>query len=83
MRFWLLLSATIVYIVGVMGVTFLGNIPLNNTLDLFNLKSASLVEIYKQRLDFEGAWNRFHTIRMCASILSLILTILACLKEDL
>jgi uncharacterized membrane protein len=82
MRFWYLLSATIVYIIGVIGVTFLGNIPLNNTLDLFDLKSANLIDINKQRLDFEGAWNRFHSIRMCASVVALVLTILACLNHE-
>jgi uncharacterized membrane protein len=82
MRFWLLLSASIVYIVGVIGVTFFGNIPLNNALNLFDIKSANLAEINKQRLDFEGAWNNFHTIRTCASVVALVLTILACLHHE-
>jgi uncharacterized membrane protein len=79
MRFGFLLAASLIYIVGVIGVTALGNIPLNNTLEAFNLKSASLAAIAQQRANFEGSWNSFHTVRTLAALLSLILTILACL----
>src|SRR6185436_7442102 len=40
MRFWCLLTATIVYLIGVFGVTIFGNVPLNETLAVFNLHSA-------------------------------------------
>ena len=79
-RFWFLLGATIVYLVGVLGVTILGNIPLNEGLDSFNVQTASLEEIAAQRATFEGPWNKLHTIRTLASILALILVIVACLN---
>ncbi len=81
-RFWLLLAATVVYIIGVIGVTALGNIPLNNMLESFNLKTATLNEMAQQRGKFEGAWNQFHSIRTLAAVLALVLTIIACLSEN-
>ena len=81
MRFWFLLAATVVYLVGVMGVTMAGNVPLNEALDSFNLSSASASEIAAQRIAFEMPWNRLNTIRTIASILAVIFTILACLNS--
>ena len=81
-RFWLLLMSTAVYIIGVIGVTALGNIPLNNVLDQFNLSTATAEAIANQRAQFEGAWNRFHTVRTIASIISLVLVIIACLNNQ-
>ena len=80
LRFWLLLGATVLYLVGVLGVTVLGNIPLNEGLDFFNVQTASPEEIAAQRATFEGPWNKLHTIRTLASILALILVIVACLN---
>jgi uncharacterized membrane protein len=82
-RFWLLLAATGVYIVGVIGVTALGNIPLNNMLAMFDLKSASAETMAVERAKFEGAWGQFHTIRTVAAVISLVLTIVACLSSSL
>ena len=79
-RFWLLLAATGVYIVGVIGVTALGNIPLNEALNSFSIDRASANEIAAQRTHFEGPWNTWHAIRTIAAIGSLILVIMACLN---
>lgn len=35
--FWLLLAATLIYILGTFGVTALGNVPLNDALDALDL----------------------------------------------
>lgn len=80
-RFWLLLAATIVYLPGVLGVTALGNIPLNEGLESFTLQGASLEEIAAQRAKFETPWNTWHTARTIASILTLVLLIMACLNQ--
>ena len=79
-RFWLLLAATVVYILGVIGVTALGNIPLNETLNSFSIDTASAQEIAAQRTQFEGPWNTWHTIRTIAAIGALVLVIVACLN---
>ncbi|WP_462220797.1 anthrone oxygenase family protein [Ferruginibacter sp.] len=78
-KFYLILSATIIYLAGVMAVTILGNIPLNQTLDKFNLTNATLAEIAKQRIAFEVKWNNLNMIRTVASIFSLILILIACI----
>lgn len=80
-RFQYLLFATIVYAIGVLGITFFGNIPLNNSLATFNLDSSSISELAKFRSHFESPWNRLHFIRTVASVLSFILVILACLNR--
>jgi uncharacterized membrane protein len=81
-RFYLLLFATIIYAVGVIGVTALGNIPLNNMLDKFNVQSIDNEAIINVRLSFEKAWNGFHSVRTIAAVIALVLVILACLNKD-
>ncbi len=76
-RFYLLLSATIIYFTGVFGVTVAGNVPLNEALADFNIETASAEEIFSQREKFESPWNKYHLIRTMASILSFALTILS------
>lgn len=78
-RFWLLLSATLLYVVAVFGVTMFGNVPLNDALDKFNLSTATADELAAQRALFEAKWNMLHAIRTWASVLSFILAIGACL----
>ena len=51
-RFWYLFAATCFYLIGVMGVTVFGNIPLNNALEAFDLKTASTEEMAKSRSNF-------------------------------
>jgi uncharacterized membrane protein len=48
-RFWFLLTATVIYLIGTFGFTIFGNVPLNNTLDRFDLQSVSEAEIAAQR----------------------------------
>ena len=81
MRFWLLLAATIIYAAGVIGVTFFGNIPLNNKLDKFDLQSATQQEIAQQRKEFENPWNGLNTVRTVSSTLAIVLVIVACLDR--
>ncbi|QIP15634.1 DUF1772 domain-containing protein [Spirosoma aureum] len=80
-RFWLLLGATFVYLIGTFGVTILGNVPLNDALDAFSIQTASAEEITAQRARFEAPWNRLHAIRTVAAVLAVILVIIACLTD--
>lgn len=82
-HFYLLLSATLIYIIGVFGVTLLGNVPLNNQLAKFNIDLSSETEIKAMRMTFESAWNRFHLVRTLCAIFSFALTLLAILKNRL
>jgi uncharacterized membrane protein len=77
-RFWLLLAAALLYIVGVIGITMGGNVPLNEALDAFRLETASPEEIARQRQVFEAPWNRLNAIRTVASLLAFGLTVAAC-----
>jgi uncharacterized membrane protein len=80
--FYLLLAASLVYAVATFGVTVFGNVPLNDALDQFNLKGASAEEIHLARQKFEGLWNSLHNIRTVASVVSLVLVIVACIKTE-
>lgn len=79
--FWLLLAATTLYCIGTFGITIVGNVPLNEALDKFSLQSATIQEIANERTRFEIPWNRYHTIRTIASIITLLLVITACISK--
>lgn len=78
--FWLLLSATVLYVVGVFGVTMFGNVPLNNILARLNMDTATQQELFSLREKFEAPWNRLNLIRTIAAVLSFIMAILSFLK---
>jgi uncharacterized membrane protein len=75
--FYFMLAAAIIYAIAVFGVTIRGNVPLNNSLDRFNIESADEKEISKFRAAFEDRWNRFHLIRTVFSVITLILVLTA------
>jgi uncharacterized membrane protein len=81
-RFYLMLAATIIYAVGTFGITIMGNVPLNNALDSFDLQSASPDMIHQQRELFEKPWNRLHSIRTIANAIALLLVLLACISKQ-
>ena len=80
-RFYLLVAAAALYLVGSFGVTLFGNVPLNDALAAFDLKSATATEIHTARLSFEPKWNNLHQIRTVASVICLVLTAFACLEK--
>lgn len=82
-RFYFMLAATLVYAIGTFGVTILGNVPLNNALDGFQLQASSPGQLQQQRELFEKPWNRLHSIRTIANAIALILVLVACIiKTD-
>jgi uncharacterized membrane protein len=76
-RFVLLAVASVLYIVGAVGVTLIGNVPLNNRLAGLDLGRASEGQVAESRGQFEGPWNRLHTIRTLASIAATFLIFVA------
>jgi uncharacterized membrane protein len=78
---YLLVAATIVYAAGVFGVTILGNVPLNNLLERFDITTASHADIQAMRQKFETSWNMFNHIRTSSAILSFLLTIVSLVKR--
>lgn len=77
--FIFLLSATLVYLTGVFGVTMFGNVPLNNQLDQFDIASSTVDAVKKMRAVFENRWNFLNHIRSMCSVVSIILVACACI----
>lgn len=76
---WCLLGATFVYSVGVFGVTMGGNVPLNNALDKADVTAAGAAELARHRAAFEQRWNRLHTLRTVAAVLTVALVAAGCI----
>jgi len=79
--FWLTLSAAIIYLIGTIGVTMFGNVPLNNVVDTLDLSKMNLEEFKEARVNYEGPWNQLNMIRTVASMISFILLLLAALLQ--
>lgn len=79
--FYLLLTAAILYVVGVFGVTVFGNVPLNEALDKFDISTGTLQEIKNRRMMFEIPWNKMNLIRTLATVLSLAALLAAIIKK--
>lgn len=73
MSFYLMLAASLLYAIGVFGVTMTANVPLNNKLDVFNIAAASSEELAHMRSIFQSPWNAWNLVRTIAAILSFLL----------
>ncbi|WP_440135086.1 anthrone oxygenase family protein, partial [Chitinophaga sancti] len=71
-----LLLATLSYYLGVMAVTILENIPLNNMLEAFTIQGAGVDELHLMRAQFEQKWNMLNHIRTLCSPASFILVMI-------
>ncbi len=79
--FYFMFFTTIIYFVGVFGVTIFGNVPLNDQLARFSVSSASSIDTSSIRKTFESKWNTYHSIRTVAAIISFSMSILAIIKS--
>ena len=75
--FWILVASSALYLIGTIGVTAAGNVPLNNELELLNLKTMDPDAWKSFRVYYESKWNRYHLLRTLASTASFILLVLA------
>ncbi len=80
--FWLWLAATLVYVICVSGVTAMGNGPLNNQLEQFQLAIESVESIQTHRLAFEPRWNQLNKIRTVCSVVAVLSIVLATLFRN-
>ena len=80
--FYILLTATILYLIGPFGLTVFGNVPLNEALANFNIKGSGLQAIAAQRQKFEHPWNMLHLIRTIAAIITFMLAVSACFTAN-
>ncbi len=76
LAFYFLLTATLVYLLGTVGITAAGNVPLNNQLDVMNLETLGMSKMSEFRKMYESKWNVLHTYRTVFSVLAFILAIL-------
>ncbi|MEO1262613.1 MAG: DUF1772 domain-containing protein [Bacteroidota bacterium] len=80
-KFWYILIATMLYLGGIILITFFGNVPLNNMLEALSIESMSGEQMDAFRSAFEKKWNRLNWIRTVSSLLSFLLLVLACLNK--
>ena len=81
-RWPLLAAASAVYMIGVVGVTSAGNVPLNEKLAAVSVATATPAEMSTARMDFEGPWKGLHLVRTGAALGSLVLVSLAMRNRD-
>ncbi|MCZ4410305.1 DUF1772 domain-containing protein [Cryomorphaceae bacterium 1068] len=79
--FGLILSASILYLIGTFGITAAGNVPLNDELDALNLSEITSNKMAEFRSYYETKWNRLHLQRTVFSVLSFVLAVLALFIE--
>ncbi|MEM9526959.1 MAG: DUF1772 domain-containing protein [Bacteroidota bacterium] len=79
--FWLLLIATLLYVLGTFGVTIFGNVPLNDQLDLLELSQLNPLKAKEFRLSYEQQWNRLHLYRTIAAVASFGAALVATLAK--
>ncbi len=77
--FGLLMVCVCTYLFGTVGVTGLGNVPLNNQLEALDLAQASTEKLADFRKYYEHTWNRWHLIRSVFAVISFISAVLAIL----
>ncbi len=75
--FGLILFSSITYLIGTVGVTAFGNVPLNNQLDVLKIAEITQDQITAFRKSYETNWNRLHLIRTVFAVLSFVLAALA------
>ena len=82
-RRWVwLAAATSVYVIGMLGVTVVGNIPLNNVVEGLSLDELDDRSAGRQRHGYERRWNRLHNLRTTAGVVAFGLTGVAALFGD-
>ena len=78
---WLIILISVIYLLGVQGITMVIHIPLNNHIQKVVIEELSYEAINEERVKFERKWNYFNNIRTSISIsISLLLLILLSLR---
>lgn len=75
------LIAAFCYIIGVIGITIYGNIPLNENIDDVTISMMFEADLHNFRTKVETSWNRFNNIRSMASVISVTMLVIACVKH--
>jgi uncharacterized membrane protein len=75
--FVLMLTAAVIYVVGTVLVTGLGNVPLNNQLEVLKIAEMNASQIAQFRQFYETNWNKLHLIRTVFAVVSFLLSVVA------
>ncbi len=65
---WLLIAATVVYLLGVQLPTIRVNVPLNNELQTLDVSTMDTAALSIARQQFEPRWNRWNTFRTVIAV---------------
>jgi len=79
--FYLVLAATLFYAIGTIGTTMLGNVPLNNIVEAYDLSSFTADDYQKARELYEQKWNNLNLLRTVSGLISFVLILLALAKS--
>ena len=78
---WLVVFFSVVYLLGVQGITIAIHIPLNNQIQKVLIEELNDEAIKDERVKFERKWNFFNNIRTSISIsVTLLLLIILSLR---
>lgn len=81
LTFWLIVAGSIFYLIGTVGVTIFGNVPLNETLDGANINVLNPDDLENLRASIESKWNRLNIVRTIFSVLAFIILLLGILSN--
>ena len=73
---WFLITATMLYFLGVQVPTFVGNVPLNNRLQTLDSEAMEEANLSEARRSFEEPWNRLNLFRTGIALVVSVLLIL-------
>ena len=76
-RAGLLAFAFVLYLTTTVVTTAVGNIPLNDQLEAFDVSGTTIVEVDAIRVGYERRWNRWHDVRTVSSASAFVLCVLA------
>jgi len=62
-RATILSASALTYLIGVFGVTAAANVPLNDALEAFDLRTVTAEQVEQRRESYETPWNRWNTVR--------------------
>jgi len=85
-QFPLLVVVSVLHIVGVNGITIVGNVPLNNGLAKVNVDKLSETEAEQIRGTYHGqgsSWMRLHNLRTLVAVVATATIFIVCLSNQM
>ncbi|MEZ5018284.1 MAG: DUF1772 domain-containing protein [Flavipsychrobacter sp.] len=76
--FIIITAAMVCYLVGTIGITMLGNVPMNEALDKIDLNNMTQNALHQTRTTYEHKWNQLHLARTVFSVVAFALSLLTC-----